>query len=526
MSGGKETPRQKMIGMMYLVLTALLALNVAKSVLDAFTLVDEGLSKTTENFAKKNSSYYSDFEAAYQLNKTKVADWKSKAEEVKKRSDELYNLLYDCKKEIVIKSEGEETEAIHDNEVHLLHVNGKDNNNIPSEIMIFNKRGIEVKEAITDYREFLISLIDDKETYESVITTIKSTLDTSDPKPDEESKGEQHTWEVEHFEHLPLASVITILSKMQSDVRNAEADILAYLLSQIDAGSFAFNKIDAVVLANSDYVFRGQEYKAQVFLAAYDSTKFPQVVLNDGTELPVEDGKGVYKPSTSSLGSRKWGGTILVDQGNGNVIKREFQAMYQVAEASAVVSPTKMNVFYRGVPNPVAISVSGVPEENIDATITKGRISRSGGNWSVMPAAGKEGEVVKISVFATVDGNRRNMGTLDFRVKDVPPPVAEIAGRSQGAISLTDLTKAPGVSAELKNFDFDLEFTVTEFTVSAVLSGGFTKSEKSSNNKFTSAQMGIISQLGPGKTLTVTDIKAIGPDGKVRSLNSIVMKII
>jgi hypothetical protein len=118
------------------------------------------------------------------------------------------------------------------------------------------------------------------------------------------------------------------------------------------------------------------------------------------------------------------------------------------------------------------------------------------------------------------------MGTLDFRVKDVPPPVAEISGRSQGAISLTDLTRAPGVSAELKNFDFDLEFTVTEFTVSAVLSGGFTKSEKSNNSKFTSAQMGIISQLGAGKTLTVTDIKAIGPDGKVRSLNSIVMKII
>ena len=118
------------------------------------------------------------------------------------------------------------------------------------------------------------------------------------------------------------------------------------------------------------------------------------------------------------------------------------------------------------------------------------------------------------------------MGSMDFRVKDVPDPVAEIRGRSQGGISLTELTRSKGVDAELKNFDFDLDFTVTEFTVSAVLSGGFTKSEKSSNNTFTPAQLDIITQLSPGKTLTVTDIKAIGPDGKSRDLNSIVFKIL
>ena len=115
---------------------------------------------------------------------------------------------------------------------------------------------------------------------------------------------------------------------------------------------------------------------------------------------------------------------------------------------------------------------------------------------------------------------------MDFRVKDVPPPTAEIRGKSQGAITLTDLTRAKGVDAELKDFDFDLDFTVTEFTVSAVLSGGFSKSEKSNNEKFTSAQLDIISQLTPGKILTITDIKAIGPDGKSRILNSIVLKIL
>ncbi len=526
MAHGKETPRQKMIGMMYLVLTSLLALNVSREVLDAFTLVDEGLSETTENFSKKNGSLYDEFTSAYEINPTKVEQWKEKSDEVRTKSQELYDFIQECKKDIVIKSEGPETDAIRDGEVHLQYVDGKDNMDIPAQIMILDKKGEQVKEKINDYRDYLLGLIEDKETYSSIYSSIENSLVTKDPEATGHSKGEHITWESEHFEHLPLASVITLLSKMQSDVRNSEAEILSYLLSQIDAGSFKFNKIDAVVIANSDYVFKGQEYNAKIFLAAYDSTKTPIVKLSGGQELKIENGKGIYTPPTNSIGLHKWGGTIILDTGDGRTITRPFEAQYQVAEASAVVSPTKMNVFYRGVDNPVAISVSGVPSENIRAEISKGRIQATGKGWIVRPATGPEGEVVTVKVYANIENNSRFMGSMDFRVKDVPDPVAEIRGRSQGAISLTDLTRASGVDAELKNFDFDLDFTVTEFTVSAVLSGGFTKSEKSTNNKFTPAQLGIITQLTPGKNLTVTDIKAIGPDGKSRMLNSIVLKIL
>jgi gliding motility-associated protein GldM len=313
---------------------------------------------------------------------------------------------------------------------------------------------------------------------------------------------------------------------MQSDVRNSESEIIGFLLSQIDAGSFKFNKIDPVVISNSDYIFRGQEYKAQVFLAAYDSTKQPTVILNNDTELPVENGKGIYRTPTSTVGTKRWGGTIVLDQGNGTIIKRDFTKEYQVAEASAVISPTKMNVFYRGVKNPVSISVSGVPQENLDATITKGKIQREAGAWVVSPANGPEGEIVTVKVSARIENTTRFMGSMDFRVKDVPDPVAMVSGRYQGVIPLGDLSKAGGVVAELKNFDFDLEFTVTEFTVSAVLSGGFTKTEISTSNKFTRPQLEIVSQLKNGQRITFENIKAVGPDGKTRLLNSIVLKII
>ncbi len=155
MAHGKETPRQKMIGMMYLVLTSLLALNVSRSVLDAFTLVDEGLTQTTENFSKKNQGLYSEFDKAYQLNKKKVGEWKDKADEVQKKTLELYNFLQECKKDIVIKSEGPETEAVRDGEVHLQFVNGKDNAEIPAEVMILDKKGAELKEKINDLPGFI-----------------------------------------------------------------------------------------------------------------------------------------------------------------------------------------------------------------------------------------------------------------------------------------------------------------------------------------------------------------------------------
>jgi len=524
MAHGKETPRQKMIGMMYLVLTALLALNVSKDVLDAFILVDEGLTKTTTNFYAKNQSLYGSFDEAYQLNPVKVEEWIGKAKEVKERSQQLSDFMQECKREIVIKAEGANTEAIVDGEVDINLIKGKDNNNVPAEIMILNKKGTELREKIKEHREYLTDLIDDKENYAAIVASIESGLDTSDPPPDK--KGVSHPWESNYFEHLPLASVITILSKMQSDVRNAESEILNYLLSQIDAGAFKFNVIEPVVIANSDYVFKGQEYKAQVYLAAFDSTRDPEILVG-GQKLPIVNGKGVFTGNTSSTGVRQWSGVIRLLGDDGTAIVREFRHEYQVAEASAVVSPTKMNVFYRGVKNPVSVSVSGVPKEDLQVEITKGRITRvPGRDWEVNIGPGTEGEIVSVRVFANIDKVRRFMGSSDFRVKSVPDPVAVVAGKSQGVISMTDLTRAPGVVAELKNFDFDLDFSVTEFTVSAVLSGGFTRTERSSSDKFTRPQMEIISQLRTGQRVTFENIKAVGPDGSTRTLNSIVLSIL
>ncbi|HDR67783.1 MAG TPA: gliding motility protein GldM [Bacteroidaceae bacterium] len=525
MAHGKETPRQKMIGMMYLVLTSMLALNVSKDVLNAFTLVDKGLTTTTENFALKNKSLYDKFSLAYEQNPQKVGDWKAAADELHRRSDLLYDFINECKVDIVSVKE---SDAVHENMVDLTHVKQKANLDVPGQVMIVNKKAEELKDKIKEYREYLLSLIENKEEYASTVEAISATLDTEAPRVNlSHTRKEKfpESWEIAYFDMMPLASVITILSKMQGDVRNVEAEMLNFLLNQVDARDFRVNVLESVVLPNTNHVFRGQEYRAQVFIAAYDSTKAPEVVLSDGTTLPVEGGKGIYKFTSNTTGTRTWGGVIKLDN-EGQIIERPFKAEYTVAEANAVVSPTKMNVFYRGVDNPVSISASGVPLSSIRPTISHGNLRGSSGNYIVRP--GPREESSKISVYAELDdGSRKFMGDQSFRVLNLPTPFAVVDGvtKGEGQLTLGQLTRLEDVRAELTGFLFDVKYTVTGFMVSATVSGGFAREMSSSSNKFTSEQKQLFRSLNPGQSVTIKQIKAIGPDGVPQDLNPILIRV-
>jgi len=524
MAHGKETPRQKMIGMMYLVLTAMLALNVSKEVLDAFALVDGGLVITTENFAAKNEGMYNEFSAAYLQNPEKVGDWKEKADQVKIRSQELYDFMNLCKVEIV---EQKDDQAIHEGEVHLVDVKIKDNTDYPAEIMIVKNRGTELKEKIIEYREFLLDMIEDKEKYSLTVEAVEGNLSTEVPEGFlHEKKGVTPSWESSYFEHLPLASVITLLSKMQGDVRNTEAEMLNFLLGQIGAGDINVNVLEAVVITNSNYVFRGQEYRAEIFLAAYDSTKMPQVELENGTMLDVESGKGIYTYTSNSTGVRTWGGTIQIDN-DGAVISRDFQAQFEVAEANATISATGMNVFYRGISNPVAISAGGVTESAVEARISTGNITRvRPGEYIVKP--GSQGDKATVSVFANVDGSRRLMNRMDFRVFDLPTPDARVEGirGSSGNLTVGRLSQLQNVKAEAEDFVFEVEYKVQSFEVAFQGSGGMWATLSSSSDRFTSEQKNLFRQLRSGQRIMIEKIRATGPDGVLRTLNNITITVI
>lgn len=527
MAHGKETPRQKMIGMMYLVLTAMLALNVSKEVLDAFILVDDGLVTTTKNFADKNKSLYDRFNIAYEQNPELVGDWRDKAEEVRTRSNDLFNYIFDCKAEILSKRD---EKAIGEGEVIWNEVKSKQNMDFPAEVMIVRNRGKELKSKIEEHRDFLLSLIDDKEKYAGTVEAVEGALTTEIPDIDLEYnkfKKVEPSWETTYFEHLPLASVITILSKMQGDVRNAEAEMINFLLGQVNAGAIPFNAIRAVVIPNSNYVFRNQEYRAEVFLAAYDSTKMPEVKLNDGTMLDVEEGKGIYTTTPTTPGERTWGGIIQLEH-EGNVISRPFQAHYQVSEPNATISATGMNVFYRGIPNPVAISAGGVPESSVQATISSGHNIKKlrAGEYVVRP--GVQGDNATVSVYADVDGTRRLMNKMNFRVFNLPTPDARVQGvrGSEGNLTVGKLSQLKTVEAVAEDFVFEVEYEVVSFQVAFQGSGNIWSYSASESNQFTADQKNIFRQLKTGQRVMIEKIKATGPDGVIRSLNNITITVI
>ncbi len=543
MAHGKETPRQKMIGMMYLVLTALLALNVSTEVLDAFGIIESGLGKTRATLQSKIDEVYKNFNYQAQLNEKKVTPWLEKANSVQQQADELVNRIHELKVEVVKEAEGEDTDAIEGDNIITGNIEAVTDYDTPNRIMIGNELNKNsnarlLKEQIESYRGNLLELVKGNETLqESIKKGLVTELEESG-KISDESK----TWEQHKFGHSPVVGFLAIMSSLQIDIRNAESEVVNYLYAQIDAGAVKFNKIEATVIPNSNYIIKGNNYTADIFLAATDSTQDPVVwvtnstnpydsVLEDGIwiykkrddlnydEISVVNGKGKLVRPESSTGFRSWGGIIELRSSSGT-ITRPFKKQYQVAEGSVVVSPTKMNVFYLGVDNPVDISVAGVTPDKINPAMTNGSIS-SRPPYVVRPKRPGRAWVV---VRAEVDGQMREVGRKEFRVKIVPDPVAKVADRTSGQIDKNLLLAQLGVIAEMENFEFDLKFTVTEFTVSSVVNG-FVRDATARGNRFTDEQKNLIRTLGKGSRIYIQDIKAVGPDGSQRPLPTIMFQL-
>lgn len=544
MGHGKETPRQKMIGMMYLVLTAMLALNVSKEAVEAFKKVDIGLTKTVANYEKKNNLSYEEFERAYSENPTKAGPWRTKAIAVKERANELFDFIQDIKIEIITVAEGPESLALEGREVIIEEVKRIDDTNIPSEILIGsdeNGKANDLRALINDYREMLLETIDGGNI--SVEESVLQSLNTDDG---EATDGSVERWENNTFQALPLVAVITILSKLQVDVRNAETDVLNYLYSQIDASSFKFNKLVPTVITNSNYVMRGNEYQANVFIAATDTTKQPDIMVGeyrttnnaDGTKtyemvgdyekLDIDDqGRGVYRKTASALGEKKWGGLINMVAPDGSTVSYPFSSSYSVGAPNVVVSPTAMNVLYIGLDNPIDISVPGVGSDAISATmvngnIKRGRLEKYRGEWVARPeVAGRE---ASINVSALVNGERMRFPPYTFRVQNIPDPVAKFANLTEGSVAKNVALAQPGVFAVLDGFLFDLEYNVTGFKM-IVTQRGFDREASSNGARMTQEQRGLIESLNRGQKLYITEIKAVGPDGRSRNLPPIILTI-
>ncbi len=520
---------------MYIVLTAMLALNVAAEVLEAFKIVDSSLIHTLNAVEMKNRQVYTSFDQAYIENPAKVEAWKQKADEVKVKTKELTDYITNLKEELVIYS-GSKTVGVGKDFPYdpsrynlitekgdTLQIEKEDDLNGTSEFMIKQKKASELKEKIEAYKTRMVNSLNEEDV--ELRNAIISALDTPDPGASGKFgvSGDKKTWESLHFENTPLAAILTVLSKIQIDVKNSEANVINYLYSQIDAGSFKFNKLGARVIANSNIVFQGEQYEAEVFLAAEDTTEQPEIFIN-GRPVEVKDGKAVYKVSTNEAGVFKWSGLIKYKTPDGIFKEYKFEQPYQVTKPGITMSATRMNVFYRGLDNPFDIA-GGIPKENLEVEMTNGKVVKSGDLWMIRPTElDEQASRTKVSVYAMIGGTRKLIGSSNWRVKRVPDPVAQVAGLTGGDIKMERLQIEDGVMAVLEDFDFDFKYKVSGFEVQTT-SGGYTDIKKSNSNRFTPEQKEMLRRVQLESIVYIGSIKAIGDDGSTRDLPPISFKV-
>jgi gliding motility-associated protein GldM len=499
---GKETTRQKMINIMYLVLLAMLALNVSSSILDAFKTINDSLTASAANVGNSVQQLFTAFEQTrLKESPERAAPIYQKAKAAQMVSAELNDLITKIKNELITQSSGYD-ELTGD-------LKERDNLDIGYNVMINKKRAKALKEKINDTREKLKLLLGKEDS-----SSVSFTLNANDPV---KHNGSAKNWEELNFgEGVPLTADFTILSKIQADNKNAESEVVKKILGKMDRAIVNLDKFEAVAVAPTSYLIQGQPYKAQVFLTAYDSRSTPQMEVG-GSPISVTDGRGVYNASTSREGVFSWKGTIKVKQTDGSIKTYTTpEQQYMVARPSAVVSPDKMNVFYIGVDNPVSVSVPGIPSKNIRIGISAGSLNGTSGKYVArVTSPGMVTVTVSAEIFP---GKTEVLSRTQFRAKRIPDPIAKFSGRSGGGVPTVALKAQDAIYATLDNFDFDARFKITRFSLIIANPRESASVQVTSGNALSNEMQASLSSIKPGSHVIFDNIIAVGPDGAPRQL--------
>ena len=510
-----ETPRQKMIGMMYLVLTAMLALNVSAAILNGYTQVDDSLHATIETMQDSNAETYATFKAALDKNPEKTQEWYDKAMEVKRVSDEFFEYVQTFKDDMVLLADGKKAKK----DAKVSEIGKKDDTNIPAQYAISEGNATVLKDKINRFREFLIKFTDNVPGATMFHEEMNRTFVTEDGT---NAEGDPVTWENMIFNEMPMCASITILTKLQNDIRHCEGVATRLLLGATDAGDLRVNKFNAYVIPSANYVVKGTKYTAQVILAAIDSTQTPEYYVN-GQKL---NNKGIYEVVANTVGVQKITGKIGYMDQQGVMQYLPFEREYTVGEPTATISNTDLNIMYRGYDNPFSISVPGVSAHLLQVKCAQASIKQEGNMWVIRPNADSPDQL-NIEVYADIGGTPTIMGSQLYRVKNLPRPDAyfEINGVP------TEDTRVP--RAQLINpknrivasYGADglvqAKFEITGFQVK--LPTGASIQVK--GDRFDNKALDAIKKLKQGNTVNLMYIKAKGPDGKEIQLRGLPIEL-
>ncbi|HWD86507.1 MAG TPA: gliding motility protein GldM [Mucilaginibacter sp.] len=510
MAGGKETPRQRMIGILYLVLLGLIALDVPENLLDSFKTISDSLTASSKNVNTGIDNTMTAFEKTKLIQEPERAKLPfANAQQAQKLADNLNAFVESLKKKMADETGGFDP-RIND-------FAGRENLDESVDLMVDRrKNAFTLHTKIDSTRKALMKLMDPKD-------TLGMNLSLRTTTPPDRAGFPHKNWEMANFgEGIPMGAAMTALIKIQSDIKNSENEVVKKILGKVDVAQVNLDQFNAVAVPSSSYVLVGQPYTAQVFLTASDSRSTPDITV-DGARVPVTGGKGQYSGSTGSEGLHTWTGTVKVKQTDGTFKTYSTgPQQYMVARPSAVVSPDKMNVLYIGVPNPVSVSAPGVAKEKLKVSISGagGSLSGSAGHYTAKVLSLGEANV---TVSGDVDGKTVVLGTTKFRVKRIPDPKPQFAGKSGGTTAAANIRAQNKVFAKLEGFDFDAQFNVTRFTLLIVKPRQDPISYPSTGAELTSQMRAAMATVTPGTLVIFKDIIAVGPDNTQRGLDPITL---
>ena len=497
---------------MYVVLMAMLAMNVSNEVLNGFSIVEESLNRTTSNAARENLAIYNDFEQQLKANPQKVQEWYDKAQLVKKMSDSLYNFAAELKQAIAYEADGKKGNPA--------HLQNKEDLEAATQVMLApgRGRGNELKQAIDSYRDGILQMIPDTSKRRNIANDLTTEVPVGAATPGK-------NWQEYMFESMPAAAAVTLLSKLQSDVRNAEKEVLHTLVQNIDVKDIRVNALEAFVIPNSQTIVRGDKFSAHIVMAAVDTTQVPDIYIG-GQKVMLND--NIYERVCSATGDFTLAGYLETVNGNGDKIRRDFEQKYTVVDPSATVSADLMNMLYAGYNNPISVSVPGVPLNKIQATMAGGTLTPAGpGKYIARPTA--VGQDATITVTSTNTGRPQQMGQFTFRVRKLPDPTPFITLKDEqgnpnrfkgGGLPKQSLMGIDGIGAAIDDGILDITFKVVSFVTVFFDNMGNSVLMASNGAQFSDRQKDIFRKLARNRRFYISRVTAIGPDGIQRTLQN------
>lgn len=526
MSIPKE-PRQLMINIMYLVLTAMLALNVSAEIFNAFKLVDKSLQKSNDVLDQANANIPAEVARLAKKDMKRLGTYAERTGPVM----ELSKTFSDTIDSFILRLSDSNRDGIIDDEDYVMKADketgemvrkdlkNKKNFDITTRLMIGKDitgetgPAADLKKMIEDYQTKFMSFID-KEDQPAYASKISMKID------DAWESSDKPSWAQFNFGHMPVQAVLPMLTKMKNDAKSSETAVLNYLMGKVGGEDIVFNKFRVVSAPKKSYVIKGEKFETELFLSA-SSDKIKGMSVNvDGRSIPVKDGVATYTQTAGQTGVKKYDVNIsITNPVTGEVTREKGTFEYEVGERSCNVAATKMNVFYIGVENPVSVTAAGISSNDLNVKASGVNLKKSGGGYVV--TASKPG-----AVDITVSGGGLKATKFPFRVKRIPDPVARLSKSAGGAMGNGEFKAQGGVGAFLDNFDFDAKCKIQGYILTKLAPRQDPIESNNAGARYNEKSGRLVKSAKPGDTYYFDNVKAKCPgDSAGRKINSMVFKI-